>query len=223
MTAPIEQGYTGSKSDTDTNSDLNATLYIVQQMLNMVRTNMMVKVVSVNDPGGVNLTGTVDVTPMLTQLNSAMKVVPHEVMHNLIYFRLQGGLNAIILFPKVGDIGMAAICDRDHSTAISTKAVSPPSSLRTHDMADGIYFGGLLNGVPARYVKIDDAGIVIEGAAAVTIHGAAVVVNAEGSVTVNSPNVTVPSGDVTASGISLIHHTHTGVSTGTGNTGAATG
>ena len=72
---------------------------------------------------------------------------------------------------------------------------------RVQGGADGFYLGGFLNRAPSVYVEVkQDQSIVI---------------TASSGVTVNAPTVTVPSGDVIASGISLVHHTHTGDSGGT--------
>lgn len=191
-------------------------MYIISQMLNMVRTNMLVKVVAVHDAGGVNLTGTVDVQPLVTQIDGFSNIEPHAVIYGLTYFRLQGGTNAIIICPEVGDIGIAAICDRDSSVVVNTKAQGAPGSHRQHCMSDGIYFGGMLNQVPIRYVAITDAGITINSDSIVTI-------NAPSGAIVNAPTVTVPSGDVIASGISLLNHDHTGVTPGSGTSGGPTG
>jgi hypothetical protein len=216
-----EQGYKTSFDAGTTTSDLNAQAYLISRMLTMVRTNMLVQVVAVNDPGGASLTGTVDVMPLVNQLDGYMTGISHKTIYGLTYFRVQGGANAIIITPQVGDQGMAAICDRDSSAVVKSRKKSNPGSLRMHSMSDGIYFGGMLNAVPLRYVMIQDTGITIEGAMAVTIHGTHVVVNSENSVVVNAPSVSVPLGDVVASGVSLVNHVH--IDPGEGFTGGPIG
>nr|WP_250135685.1 hypothetical protein [Escherichia coli] len=45
----------------------------------------------------------------------------HEVIYNIPVWRLQGGGNAVIMPPHVGDIGFLAICDRDISAVKATR------------------------------------------------------------------------------------------------------
>ena len=89
--------------------------FLISQALNRVSTATLVKVVSVTNAGGLSPVGFVDVQPLVNQLDGAGNAVPHGVLHRLPYFRLQGGADAVILDPKVGDIGMAAFANRDIS------------------------------------------------------------------------------------------------------------
>jgi hypothetical protein len=72
-----------------------------------------------------------------------------------------GGINAIIIDPQVGDIGIAIFGDRDLSSVIANKAQSNPGSLRRFDMADGLYIGGFLSAAPSKYVRFYDHAISI--------------------------------------------------------------
>src|SRR5439155_20845185 len=87
--------------------------------------------------------------------------IPHGVVNGLPYVRMQGGKNAIILDPQVGDIGLAVFCDRDISSVQAARDFANPASSRRSDMADGVYIGGLLNAIPNQYVMFTDAGIKI--------------------------------------------------------------
>ncbi len=206
-------GYQGTENPSSNQGEFNALTFLMTQLLARLNISTLVKVVAVDDPGGVAMCGTVDVLPLVNQLDGSMKTVAHATIYGLPYFRLQGGSNAIIITPQVGDIGMAAFADRDISSVKATQAQANPGSLRRFDMADGMYFGGMLNAAPVRYVKIDDDGVTIEGVANVTIHGdnttinatattintETAEVNASDSITVNSPTTTF-NGDVEIDG-----------------------
>ena len=120
--------------------------------------------------------------------------------------RIQGGNNAFIIDPKVGDIGMCNFADRDISRVKETKSSSLPGSKRLMSMADGLYTGGLLNGLPERYILIDDDGIEIEGKALVHVHATNVTVDCETASITGSTSATIASpsiildGDVTGPG-----------------------
>ena len=66
------------------------------------------------------------------------------------------------------------------------------------------------------------ASVILHADGSVSVNSAASVsITATDTVTVNAPLVNVPNGDVTASGISLINHKHTGVQAGSSQTGIA--
>ena len=114
--------------------------------------------------------------------------------------RYHAGIAAVILDPVPGDIGLAVFAGRDCSN-VKTGTTEPqqPASFRGNSMANGFYIGGFLNQVPLVFIELTQGGVVN-----ITAPGG---VNIDGSVTV--------SGDVVASGISLVNHIHTGDSGGT--------
>jgi len=132
-------------------------------------TTTVVKVVSVSNSGGVSPVGTVNVQPLVNQINGIGDGTPHGIVYGLPYFRLQGGADAIILDPKAGDIGIAVFCSRDISGVKSTKKISNPGSYRKFDWADGLYIGGVLNGTPSQYVRFASDGIYIVSPSKVTV------------------------------------------------------
>ncbi|WP_240021695.1 Gp138 family membrane-puncturing spike protein [Mannheimia haemolytica] len=125
--------------------------FIISGIVNRIQTVTLVQVIAVNATG-IGPVGTVDVQPMVAQLDGSGKAYAHGVIHNIPYFRLQGGSNAVIIDPEVGDIGMCGFCSRDISSVKVNKAPSTPQSRRKFDYADGLYFGGFLNGVPSQYL-----------------------------------------------------------------------
>ncbi|KAG0922750.1 hypothetical protein G6F31_019785 [Rhizopus arrhizus] len=73
---------------------------------------------------------------------------------------------------------MAAFGSRDLSAVKASKQQSNPGSWRTHDMADGLYFGGLLNGTPVQYVQFTAGGINVVSPSKVTVQAPNIELNA---------------------------------------------
>lgn len=132
--------------------------FIVESILTQIQTVTLVRVVKVKG-GGLAPVGTVDVQPLVSQVDAAGGVIAHGVIYNIPYMRLQGGGNAVIIDPQPGDIGMCGFCSRDISNVKALKNTAAPHSRRKFDFSDGLYFGGFLNGTPEQYIMFSDGGI----------------------------------------------------------------
>ena len=150
--------------------------------------------------GGVAVAGTVDVQPLVSQIDGGNNVQPHGIIPGIQYFRLQGGANAIICDPVVGDIGYVVVSDRD-TTNIKNGQSSPvtPGSFRRNDLADGVYVGGILNQKPTQYIQFTATGMIwmdqngnsiTSGPTGVVMQASTV--NVIGVLQVNGVPVTVP-------------------------------
>ena len=181
------QGYAGFQTLGDTGSPFSAHSFLITQLVNKLATISIVMVKGVTNAGGVQPVGLLDVQPMVAQVDGIGNPVPHEVINNLPYFRLQGGSNAIIIDPVVGDIGLALFCSRDISVVKRTKKPGNPGSARKYDWADGCYLGGFLNGVPSQYIQYIGNHINVVSPGNVTITAPTVIVNASTQATVTSP------------------------------------
>lgn len=198
---PQQEGVFGQEQVASGNSEFNALSFLVTQMLGRVNVATLVRVDAVHTTGRTAAVGTVDVTPLISQRTGDGSLVPHTTINDVPFMRLQGGANAVICDPKVGDVGFCVFADRDISSAKVSRKQSAPGSLRRFDYADALYVGGWLNGTaPERYIVIDDAGIKVEGGPLVEIHGTDVQITmdtleatAQTKVTVNAPNVEVNS------------------------------
>ena len=155
--------------------------------------------------------------------------------------RIQGGSNGIILDPMVGDIGIATVCDRDISTVKNTKSISAPGSNRKNDMSDMVYLMTIIGAAPTQYIQFNSSGITILSPTKVTINAPNVEIDASSSCAINAPSIVLngaisqgsgsnagnavfggsitATGNIIGGGISLDTHHHTGVQTGSGNTG----
>jgi phage baseplate assembly protein gpV len=219
----VSQSAYGAATPTDSADDYAATLFTIRQLLAKIQTVTLVKVIACTNSAGISPVGTVDVQPLVNQLSGNSTATAYAPLYKLPYFRLQGGASAVILDPVPGDIGMAGFCSRDISAVKKTKAQANPGSLRKYDFADGLYFGGMLNGTPTQYLAFAAGGITIMTPNAVTI-------TATGGITLNgmaidsSANVTGPgtllfAGNVSGGGKSLDAHVHSGVQSGGSDTG----
>lgn len=202
---------TGFQLPNDSANLFNAHSFLIDRMIGKVWVSTLVKVVAVTNSGGVSAVGFVDVVPMVNQLNGAGQAVPHATIYHFPYVRVQGGSNAIILDPQVGDIGIALFAHHDISSVKVNKASSNPGSRRRNDPSDGMYIGGVLNGVPVQYIAFNGSSISVVSPTKVVIQ---------------SPEIDL-NGVVKIVGGSLMHngkevgstHKHTQVQTGGGLSG----
>lgn len=207
--------------------------YIVESILSRLQTVTLVKVVAVKG-GGLSPVGMVDVQPLVSQIDGSGGVIPHGVIFNVPYMRLQGGSNAVIIDPQAGDIGMCGFCSRDISSVKANKSASAPQSKRRFDYSDGLYFGGFLNGTPSQYIMFSGGGIKLFSPGDIEMEADNILLKAQGGVSSTSQTFQANTkaaaqftggggissdGDMTANGVSLMHHVHNGVQPGGGNTG----
>ena len=181
-------------------------MFFFEQMLAKVQTSLPVRVVAVTNSGGASPTGFVDVVPMVTQTDATGVAVPHTTIFNLPYCRVQGGANAVIIDPQVGDIGVAVFSSRDISKVKYTGKENPPGSDRRYSFSDGMYLFGIITTAPTQYIQFVEGGMVIHTPGTLSIQ-------ADGGVSITSPTLTHNGKNIGAT------HAHSGVSVGASNTG----
>ena len=205
-------GYQGTLDASKGFGDYNQTAYIIRQILTSTHTATLVMVKAVTNSGGVTPVGSVDVQPLVNMLDGQGNAVPHGVVYGLPYFRLQGGANAVILDPQVGDMGIAIFAESDLSGVKSIKGQANPGSGRKFDMADGLYLGGFLNGTPIQYVQFSASGIVLVSPQNVTIQAPTITLVGQ----VNQSGGTIAAAqDISVNGLSVLNHNHTDPQGGT--------
>lgn len=204
------RAYTGHGQFSDTTSELNRTDFIVRQVLNRMATATLVLVKAVG-------TGTVDIQPMVAQLDGAGNAVEHGTIHNVPFFMPRAGASAIVMTPAVGDIGLAVFCHNDISSVKKNKAPSNPGSRRRFDWADALYLGGFLGATPTQFVKLDADGITITSASGKPVNVNGMTVDSDGNVTIPG-NLSV-TGTSDFAGDDFATHKHSGVQTGSGQSG----
>ena len=166
-----------------TATEYQALAFLWNSLMARVRTVHPVEVVAVHG-GGLGPIGTVDVKPLVSQVNGIGEGQPHGTIYGRPYNRWQGGSSAVILDPDVGDIGQLQCCDRDISNVIATLSAALPGSLRRFNFADGIYVTACLSNLtPSQYVQFvpNGGGINVVSPGTVKVNGATI--NSAGDLT----------------------------------------
>jgi hypothetical protein len=207
-------GFQGQKELATGNSPFNQLSFLIKMATSKMNVAMLVQVVAVYPgAGSPDECGTVDVLPLVNLVDGAGSVWPHTTLFGIPYFRLQGGVAAVIVDPVVGDLGMAVFCDKDISSVKATFQASAPASERRFDMADGFYFGGWMPTVePTTYVQILPTGtinivtpsnsVVLSPASITSTMGSTTVVQTGSNVTVTGTTKVVGTLEVTG-GVTL--------------------
>ena len=236
----MTEKYYGNVQPSDDASAYNELVFQINAIMKRVNTCMPVQVTAVK-AGGLGPVGFVDVQVMVTQLTGNNTVVANPSIQNVPYFRVQGGKNAVIIDPQVGDIGVACFCQRDISSVKKVRAVAPPGSHRMFSFSDAVYFGGTLNGTPEQYIKFDGSGIAVYSPTKITCTAPEILMEAENSITMDAPLVEITGsigqtgekgtgakftggientgGTTSSNGIVVETHLHSGVEPGGSNTG----
>lgn len=181
----------GNQSRTTQSSDYNSLVFFFNQMILKKHTMTLVQVTA-------STGDSVDVQPLVNQLDGSGNPHAQGKLYSLPIFKLQGGLSGIVVNPQIGDIGLAIFADRDISDVISTKAQASPPTKRVMSMSDGIYLGGVLNDAMTQYIMFG-GGIVDILSPSTRINGnMSVQTGATGSFTTPTGNVvTVVDGIIT--------------------------
>ena len=141
----MSDSFFGQSGNADVASKFNAIRFLIRQLIGKVRTGVPVKIIAVHG-GGVGPPPTVDVQPVVNQIDGVMKSTSHGVVYGIPVTRNQGGASAVINDPVVGDVGHMVIADRDISSLKNNAgAPSNPSSFRRHHLSDGVYHAAMLN------------------------------------------------------------------------------
>lgn len=210
-----QESFQGELSVEDMATEENVLFAMMRRFIGQKCFSGLVVVESVTVPDALSPVGMVTVKPMVHQVQADGVVMPHNKIYNLPYFRLQGGVNAVVIDPVVGDIGMAIFADRDISVVKETRQAGAPGSKRRNHFSDGLYVGGFLNGTPSQYLWFKNGGIVIHSPSKVTIE--APEVELVGNLSVSGDVTAI--GEVMGKGIPLSDHEHGGVESGGSNTG----
>ena len=141
---------------------------IVQSILSAINTGELVEVTAV-DASGDSPVGFVSVKILVQRANADGTNVELGEIHNVPYFRLQGGINAVIMDPVKGDIGYCGFCSRDISIVKRIRDIAPQGNYRVSDIADAVFFGGWSSKAPEQYIWFDGDDVKIKAKATVVI------------------------------------------------------
>jgi hypothetical protein len=189
-TGPNNQDYIGAMAPEDQNNLFNAMSFVVRQLQGQMWTSTIVQVMAVHG-GGISAPPTVDVLPLINQIDGQGYATPHGIIYGIPVGRLQGGSRAFVCDPQIGDIGWCNFADKDMSSVLASGAQANPGSRRRFQPSDAVYIATLIGAAPTSYVEIDAAGNVVittPGGLNTTINTGVAQVNAT-SVELNSSNI----------------------------------
>lgn len=227
----------GAQDQGDGASQFNAADFHIQQALGQISTATLVKIIRAPydkdgkniDPGAVVPVGYVDVQPMINQLDGRGQPTKHGTVYRLSYHRFQGGKNAIIADPTVGDIGKMVVADRDTSSVRATNDVANPGSRRKFDKADGTFFGSTQQKEPPeQYVTFTSTGVIVRDKNnwKITTNADGIKLEAKGNtiimgesgVLINGCLINKSGNVITKNHVNLDEHLHDGVMSGSSDT-----
>lgn len=217
----------GTRPITSTNSPYNALSFMMEQAIKgKVNTAIPVRVDSV-EAGGVGPVGYVSATPLVCQRDGFGNTLPPTSIPRLPYTRIQGGVAALIIDPMPGDVGIAVFAQQDIST-VGGSTPSQAGSFRSYDMADGMYIGGIINKEPEVYIELTQEGVVtihapqkiVLDSPLVEITGQLQQTGSLGQGTTLMGGLTNTGGSLSSNGTTFESHTHKGVQSGSGSSGA---
>ena len=153
--------YGSQRPDSGTN-EFNALSFVIQQALAKLNVATLVQVTGIDIVGGTGPCGTVEVMPLVQQVAGDGTAIPHGTIFEVPYLRIQGGVNAVICDPVIGDIGFCVFADRDISKVMQAKATAMPGSERRFDFADAMYIGGWSSVSPTQYLQFLAGSILLQ-------------------------------------------------------------
>lgn len=179
-------------------------MYIINNLIANIHTMMPVKILSVTvPPDSLAPIGRCEVLPLVQQIDGSNNVYPMGKIVNVPYLRVQGGSNAIVIDPQVGDVGLCGFCERDISIVKRTGELSAPDTRRKYDINSAVYMFTMMSGTPTQYIHFKSSGIDIKTTGDLNING--LIIKADGTL-------------ITKDGDTVDKHSHGGVQSGGSNT-----
>ena len=179
-------------------------MYIINNLIANIHTMMPVKILSVTVPADeLAPIGRCEVLPLVQQIDGSNNVYPMGKIVNVPYLRVQGGSNAIVIDPQVGDVGLCGFCERDISIVKRTGELSAPDTRRKYDINSAVYMFTMMSGTPTQYIHFLENGINIKTTGDLNING--LIIKADGTL-------------ITKDGDTVDKHNHGGVQSGGSNT-----
>ena len=179
-------------------------MHIINNLIANIHTMMPVKILSVTvPPDELAPIGRCEVLPLVQQIDGSNNVYPMGKIINVPYLRVQGGSNAIVIDPQVGDVGLCGFCERDISIVKRTGELSAPDTRRKYDINSAVYMFTMMSGTPTQYIHFKSSGIDIKTTGDLNING--LIIKADGTL-------------VTKDGDTVDKHSHGGVQSGGSNT-----
>ena len=193
-------------------------MYIINSLISQIHTMMPVKVLAVSVPADTLAPiGRCEVLPLVQQIDGSNNTYSMGKIINVPYLRVQGGANAVIIDPQVGDIGLCGFCERDISIVKRTGDVAAPDNLRKYDINSAVYMFSMMSGTPTQYIHFKSNEIHIKSPNKIILDAPEVVATGKFTAT----GVIESLANIISKGISLLTHKHGGVQSGGSDTEVA--
>lgn len=178
--------------------------YIIESLISNIHTMIPVKILSVAVPADTLAPiGRCEVQPLVQQIDGSNNTYDLGKIINVPYLRVQGGSNAIVIDPQVGDVGLCGFCERDISIVKRTGELSAPDNRRRYDINSAVYMFTMMSGIPTQYIHFLENGINIKTTGDLNING--LIIKADGTL-------------ITKDGVIVDTHSHAQANDGAGNT-----
>lgn len=193
--------------------------FIIQQLISKINSVTVVEIISVTVPTDeLAPIGRCSIRPLVQQIDGNNNVYGRGVISNVPYLRVQGGKNAVVLDPVVGDVGLAGFCDRDISMVKRTGKTAAPNTRRQYSLNDAVYMFSCMGDTPEQFIHFKGNEIHIKSPSKIVLD--APDVECTGNFT--AQKVIKSLADVVAKAISVItfgnsYNAHTHKENGTGS------
>ena len=157
MTGSSTDGATGHQDIADGGSSHNSERLHINSVQDERRHVVIVRVLKTYG-GGVGAAPTVDVQPLINQVDGLGNPTSHAPIYGLPVSRVHSGNGAIISDPAPGDDYVLSIPDRDISKYLASGQQSSPDSKRRSSLSDGILHHAVRSPQPTQYVMFKPAG-----------------------------------------------------------------
>lgn len=164
----------------------------------------------------VRATARATIQPLIQMVTTAGERVSRAQVASIPVYQMGAG-GFVISFPvKAGDTGYLKACDRDVSLFLQGGRETQPNTKRMHSFEDGLFLPSVLSGFTVAGEDQDNLVIqTLDGSVRIALWPDKIKITGrlevEGEI--------IATGNVTGSGINLVTHHHTGVQTGSSNTG----
>lgn len=215
MSGSDSQAPVGQMTVRDPNSEVNRDAFQSRQQFGERRFHFMAKIVKVYNRNSLTDPCTVDIQPLVKQLDGSGKAMSHGIIHGVPVPRSQSGDSVFVNDPQVNDVGTFSVLDRDHkSVQANDFAEANPGSQRRNDMSDAIFHGTLprkSQPIKQHFMFTDD-GIDCADRNKNTLNSSSKGWNFNGTIIDQKGNITSPgnvtAGQGTADQVDLQGHAH---------------
>lgn len=210
-----DQFIAGQLGLSDRNHPINEHRLQTEQIIGEQRTHFAGKIVAVHNRNSLTEPCTVDVQPLVKQMDGIGKASSHGTIYGIPVPRNQSGDSVVVNDPQVGDTANFSVFDRDHSSSQANDwKEANPGSYRRGMMSDAVMHAVLprKSQQVKQYIRFTDDGVELVDRNGNTLTGSSSGWNLNGVIIDKNGNLTAPgkvvAGQGTGDQVSLQTHVH---------------